>query len=57
MNCTHRMWEDPAGALCTRSDLHDEAAVGGHVYESGDGSFTNPTETVRADLSDPPITA
>lgn len=46
MNCTHHMWEDPTGALCTRSDTHDETAAGGHVYESGDGSCTNPSETV-----------
>lgn len=47
MNCSHHMWEDPQGALCTRSDCHDEAADGGHVYVSGDGSCINPTETVR----------
>jgi hypothetical protein len=41
MNCTHHMWDDPAGPLCTRSDTHDTDAPGGHVYESRDGSFTN----------------
>ncbi len=45
MNCTHHMWEDPTGTLCTRSDAHDETAAGGHVYESGDGSCTNPSES------------
>jgi hypothetical protein len=57
MNCSHHMWEDPAGALCTRSDLHDEAADGGHVYESGDGSCVNPTETVRTATPRPTIKA
>jgi hypothetical protein len=41
MNCTHHMWDDPTGPLCTRSDTHDTDAAGGHVYESRDGSFTN----------------
>lgn len=44
MNCSHHMWDEPTGARCTRSDSHDEAAAGGHVYESNDGSCTNPSE-------------
>jgi hypothetical protein len=44
MNCSHHMWDDPAGPRCTRDDSHDEAAPGGHVYESRDGSCTNPLE-------------
>jgi predicted outer membrane repeat protein len=48
MNCTHHMWDDPAGPVCTRSDLHDEAESGGHVYESRDGSFTNQNETTTS---------
>ena len=45
MNCTHHMWDDPNGPLCTRSDTHDADAPGGHVYESRDGSFTNRNES------------
>lgn len=48
MDCTHHMWDDTTGPVCTRSDLHDPTAAGGHVYESCDGSFTNPTESVSA---------
>jgi hypothetical protein len=44
MNCSHHMWDDPTGPLCTRSDTHDTNAPGGHVYESRDGSFTNKSE-------------
>jgi hypothetical protein len=44
MNCTHRMWDDPGGPLCTRTDTHDADASGGHVYEARDGSFTNASE-------------
>jgi len=46
MNCTHHMWDDPSGAVCSRGDSHDEEASGGHVYESRDGSCTNPTEVL-----------
>lgn len=48
MNCTHHMWDEPNGPQCTRSDAHDPAASGGHVYESRDGSCTNPSETGKA---------
>lgn len=44
MTCTHHLWDDPSGPVCTRSDNHDRAAAGGHVYESRDGSCTNATE-------------
>ena len=44
MSCNHHMWEEPGGARCTRRDAHDQDAPGGHVYESRDGSCTNPTE-------------
>lgn len=44
MICTHHMWDDPAGTRCTRTDPHDAGAPGGHVYESRDGSCTNPWE-------------
>lgn len=47
MNCSHHMWDEPTGPRCTRSDLHDETASGGHVYESCDGSFTNPSEMLE----------
>jgi hypothetical protein len=46
MNCTHRMWDDPGGPLCTRTDTHDADASGGHVYEARDGSFTNASESI-----------
>lgn len=45
MNCTHHMWDEPTGPICTRSDPHDVGASGGHVYESRDGSCTNPSES------------
>jgi hypothetical protein len=48
MNCTHHMWDDPTGPLCTRSDIHETDAPGGHVYESRDGSFTNKSELTEA---------
>jgi hypothetical protein len=48
MNCTHHMWDEPAAPQCTRSDAHDPSAAGGHVYESRDGSCTNPSETGKA---------
>lgn len=44
--CSHHLWEDPSGPLCTRGDAHDEAAAGGHVYESRDGSCTNAFEVM-----------
>ena len=47
MNCSHHLWDDPAGARCTRRDDHDEGATGGHVYESRDGSCTNPSEAAE----------
>ncbi|HEX6249074.1 MAG TPA: hypothetical protein VFZ64_14475 [Nocardioidaceae bacterium] len=47
MNCSHHMWEDPAGPQCTRTDTHDEVAAGGHTYESRDGSCTNPAEVAE----------
>jgi hypothetical protein len=48
MTCSHQLWDDPRGARCTRRDDHDEAAAGGHVYESRDGSCTNPSEVTEA---------
>lgn len=47
MNCSHHMWDDPTGPRCTRPDAHDERASGGHIYESRDGSCTNPSEVVE----------
>lgn len=47
MNCSHHLWEDPTGSCCTRTDPHDQASQGGHVYESRDGSCTNADETPR----------
>lgn len=48
MNCNHHMWDEVSGSLCTRRDAHDTAASGGHVYESRDGSCTNPSEVSDA---------
>lgn len=48
MNCSHHMWNDPTAPLCSRTDRHDEGATGGHVYESGDGSFVNAAEQADA---------
>lgn len=47
MNCSHHMWDEPSAPRCTRADAHDEHATGGHVYESRDGSCTNPDESKR----------
>lgn len=44
MNCQHRMWGDPSGPVCIRRDQHEANAAGGHVYETRDGSWTNPAE-------------
>jgi hypothetical protein len=48
MNCTHHMWGDPSGPVCVRDDRHEASAAGGHVYETGDGSWTNPPEQAAA---------
>lgn len=48
MNCTHHMWDEPNGSVCSRNDAHDPAATGGHVYESRDGSCTNPPESATS---------
>lgn len=31
--CDHRLWGDDDGLPCTRTDRHDPAKTGGHIYK------------------------
>lgn len=41
--CDHHIADDPTGLQCTRTDAHDPAARGGHIYITG--SYVNDRHT------------